>query len=181
MLHAYLDVLETRKKSIFRSTVFRISGRSAGSLVAIPTSVFLSHYKKKTIVSKQTWRRFGTSRERIWFGPKKGEVSCQKTSGNVRTTWKAIYITYLFMCVCVRIARRVCVCMRVRACSLPSPVWNSYAPYCDIICGPLVSTTFCDIIYSTARFSKKMLLNVKCVFWFSLQLLSNTFFILRGN
>ena len=50
------------------------------------------------------------------------------------------------------------------------------------ICSLPRSTTFPRIISQTARFSKKkQLLNTKCVFWFSVQLLSETFLILRGT
>ena len=48
-----------------------------------------------------------------------------------------------------------------------------------IICGLPGSTIFVHIISSTARFSKKLLLNVKCVSGYSLKLLSETFVILR--
>ena len=37
----------------------------------------------------------------------------------------------------------------------------------------------CPLISYTERFLKEMLLNIKCVFGFSLQLLSETFFTLR--
>jgi hypothetical protein len=68
---------------------------------------------------------------------------------------------YLLICVCVRACVRVWlqgsvgVCMRVRACSLANPARNAHAPYCDVICGPSVSTTFFDIISQTVRFSEK--------------------------
>ena len=49
-----------------------------------------------------------------------------------------------------------------------------------IICGLTHSTTFFHIISWTARFSrKKTLLNIKCVFRVSLQLLSEISFTLR--
>jgi len=47
------------------------------------------------------------------------------------------------------------------------------------ICGLLHFTLFFHNFSQTARFSKKKLLTTKCVFWFSLQLLSETFLILR--
>ena len=49
-----------------------------------------------------------------------------------------------------------------------------------VVCGLPCSTIFFHIFPSMARFSKiKKLLNTKFVFWFSLQLLSKTFLILR--
>jgi len=50
------------------------------------------------------------------------------------------------------------------------------------ICGLPSSTQFFHIVSQTARFSKKKklyILNTKCVFQFSLQLLSETFLIAR--
>jgi hypothetical protein len=42
----------------------------------------------------------------------------------------------------------ICVCAgaRVRACSLAYQACKSYAPHCDVICGPSGSTIFFDII-----------------------------------
>ena len=71
---------------------------------------------------------------------------------------KAINITYWPVCECLRVyacmwvPERVGVCMR--AC-LANLARNAYAPYCDVICGPSVSTIFFDIISQTVRFSKK--------------------------
>ena len=51
-----------------------------------------------------------------------------------------------------------------------------------VICGLPHSTIFFHIISQTERFKKKKkLLNTKCVFWFSLQLLSETFIILSRS
>ena len=80
------------------------------------------------------------------------------------------YEYYLLVCVCMR--ARACmwirghmgVCMRISACSLANAACNAYAPYCDVICGPSVSTQFFDIISQTVRFSGKKLLDIKCVF-----------------
>jgi hypothetical protein len=55
------------------------------------------------------------------------------------------------------------VCVRERACSLAYPACNSYAPYCDVICGPSASITFFDIVTNGTIFEKQ-LLNIKCVF-----------------
>ena len=48
-----------------------------------------------------------------------------------------------------------------------------------VTCGLSGSTIFFHIISQTVLFSKKKLLNVKCVFRFSLQMLSETLLILR--
>jgi hypothetical protein len=57
----------------------------------------------------------------------------------------------------------------------------AWACVCAVIpsAATLESTTFFEIIPHTARFSAKKLLNVKCMFWFSLQTLFETFLILR--
>jgi hypothetical protein len=54
-----------------------------------------------------------------------------------------------------------------------------HALYDIDICGLSGSTTLFYIISSTARFLEKNSLNIKCVFWFSPQLLSETFLTLR--
>jgi hypothetical protein len=59
---------------------------------------------------------------------------------------KAISITYLSVCACMWLPERVGVCMRLYACILAYPARKAYAPYCDVICGPLMSTIFFDII-----------------------------------
>jgi len=48
-----------------------------------------------------------------------------------------------------------------------------------VLCGLSGCTVFFHIMPLTARLSRKNLLNMKCVFWFSLQLLSDTYFIRR--
>ena len=73
----------------------------------------------------------------------------------------------------------VCVCVCVCVCSLNYPACNAQAPYNFVICDLSGSTIFFHIISQTTQFSKKKLLNTKCVFWFSLNLLPETFLILR--
>ena len=51
--------------------------------------------------------------------------------------------------------------------------------YYTVICGLTGSKFLFHIISQMTWFLKKMLLNIKCVFWFSLQLLSETFLIIR--
>jgi len=52
-------------------------------------------------------------------------------------------------------------------------------PTCHVISGLPGSTLVFYLLSQTARFSGKKLLNKKCVFWFSLQLFSEIFVILR--
>jgi hypothetical protein len=47
------------------------------------------------------------------------------------------------------------------------------------VCGFCGSTTFFVIIINGTIFGKKKLLNIKCVVWFTLELLFETFLILR--
>jgi len=67
----------------------------------------------------------------------------------------------------------VCVCsLRYLAC-------NAHAPYCHMWSTPLYSI-FPPYLVNGTIFVKT-LLNIKCVFWFSLQHLSETFVIVRRN
>ena len=65
--------------------------------------------------------------------------------------WKS---SYLLLCVCVCVGARALVwvpgrlgvCMRVRACSLAFPSFNTHAPCCDVMCVSSGSTIFFNII-----------------------------------
>ena len=65
----------------------------------------------------------------------------------------------------------------VCVCSLRYPACYAYAPYCHLWPAPLYSIFPHYLIHGTI-FGKR-LLNPKCVFWFSVLLLSVTFLILR--
>jgi hypothetical protein len=67
----------------------------------------------------------------------------------------------------------------VCVCSLSYPARNAHAPYCHLFPAPLYSV-FPHYLINATIFEKK-LLNPKCVFWFSLQGLSEIFLILRRN
>ena len=58
-------------------------------------------------------------------------------------------------------------------CSLCYPACNAHAPYCHLYSTPLYSIFPHFLINDTILWKK--FLNTKCVFWFSLQLLSETF------
>jgi hypothetical protein len=70
----------------------------------------------------------------------------------------------------------VCVC----ACGLSYPACKAHSPFYIAICGLSGSTKLFQTISKQNDFrGKKMLLDTKCVFWFSPQLLSESFLILR--
>jgi len=62
--------------------------------------------------------------------------------------------------------------------ALSYPVRHAHAPHYVITCG-LVLPCFSTLSPKRYNFRKKELLNIKCTFWFSLQILSETFLILR--
>ena len=65
----------------------------------------------------------------------------------------------------------------VCSCNVRYPARNAHAPYCHPWSAPLHNIFPHYLI--KARFSGENLLNTKCVFWFSLQTLSETVLILR--
>ena len=62
---------------------------------------------------------------------------------------------------------------------VPTFAGNAHASYYIHICGLSGSTIFFHILSQTVRFLGKETLNIKCVFWFSPQILSGRFLILR--
>jgi len=69
--------------------------------------------------------------------------------------------------------------LSVCICGLRYPAWNAHAPYYHLWPATLYNI-FPRLLINGTIFEKK-LLNTKCVFWFSLQLLSETFLILIRN
>ena len=88
----------------------------------------------------------------------------------------------IFMCVrartLVRVPWSVGVCMGVRACSLTYPECNAMRHTVTSFEAPLAVPYFPTLSHKWHDFRKK-LLDIKCVFRFSLQLLSKSFLILR--
>ena len=68
-----------------------------------------------------------------------------------------------------------CVCI----CSLRYQVCNAHEPYYHLACPALHN--FSTLSHKTQNFRKQKLSNTKCVFRTSLQISSETFFILRRN
>jgi hypothetical protein len=67
----------------------------------------------------------------------------------------------------------------VCVCSLSYAACKAHAPYYIVICGLSGCTVFFPHYLINGTIFGKRLLNIKCVFWFYLQLLSETFIILR--
>jgi hypothetical protein len=102
------------------------------------------------------------------------ERSIEARSQNNFCRRKAISIAYF----CVR----VCGCesmgagVYLRPCNLNYPACNAHAPYC---LWPLEIHHICWHYLINGTIFGKKILNIKCVFWFSLHTLSKTFPILR--
>jgi hypothetical protein len=127
----------------------------------------------KDIVAEKTKEKMAREKDR-WTIPeylRRTRATMYVTVRRVRESllpWKSNKY-YLLVCVCVRACRYLGVCMRISACSLANPACNAYVPYCDVICGPSISTTFFNIISYTVCFSKKKVIERKiCVLIFSI-------------
>ena len=100
----------------------------------------------------------------------------------------AISITYFCVHVCVvksmRVHASVRVCVGARALACAFPRLGLLIQYATrrrhSVCGLWLQHIFRHYLINDAIFGKK-LLNIKCVFLFSLQLLVETFLILRNN
>jgi len=84
---------------------------------------------------------------------------------------------YVWVCVSARVGECVCVCVCV--CSLSYSACKSQVPWCHLWYVRLYYIF--HIISQTAQCSEKKSIEHKMSFWFSLQLLSETFLIIRRN
>jgi len=80
---------------------------------------------------------------------------------------------------CLQRNRKNCYIFWVCVCSLSHPACKAHAMYFIVICGITSSTVFFSAYVKNGTDIGKMLLNIICVFWFSLQLLSETFLVLK--
>ena len=86
------------------------------------------------------------------------------------------------VCVCVCVWMRGCVGLRfcVLACSLAYPASKAHAPCYNVNCGHMALPYIFLHYVISGTILKKNLLIIKYVFRFSLQILSETFLILRN-
>ena len=108
----------------------------------------------------------------VWDNEQRPKPGASKCS----TRW-AFYVQHnIEVCLCHHcchgkaVSIKYCECV----CSLKCLACNAHVPYCHL----LPVQIFFHFI-SNGTFSKKKLLNIKCVFWLPLQCLSETFHILR--
>ena len=95
------------------------------------------------------------------------QCTCNVTFRRVRAIIVVVEKQYYTTWVCV--------------CSLRHPECHAHAPYCHLQPLAPVYIFFFTLSHKRYDFRKKKLVNIKCVFPVSLQLLSERFFILRIN
>jgi hypothetical protein len=86
------------------------------------------------------------------------------TLGRVRASVVAVEKQNVLHILCV------CVCVCVRVYNLTYPACNAHAPYYIAICVLSDCAAVFHIISQTAQLSRKKLLKINCVFWFSAQI-----------
>jgi len=104
----------------------------------------------------------------------------EKKTGNVRinvTLRRILATVFAIVLHIVSVSVNVCVCVCV--CSLSHPACNAHAPYCHLCPAPLYNCFPHYFINGTIF--EKTIYWMKTVFWFSLQLASETFLILRQS
>ena len=71
----------------------------------------------------------------------------RETIVGVENKYYILVSVFMRACACVRAGARARGRVRAhKSCSLANPACNAYAPCCDVIFGPSVSTIFFDII-----------------------------------
>jgi hypothetical protein len=133
-----------------------------------PRSVHVTIFAVEKKVGVQNYEKFADVFQEYTFTTENWKVTIVKTQDRQCTynvtkrrvresllQWKSNkYYIFACVCACLCVVRacmwvpgRVCVCMRISACSLANPACNAYAPYCDVIRGlPLEFTIFFWII-----------------------------------
>jgi len=135
---------------------------------------------------KHTWTR--RNRPSIYFVPSK---FCRKRKKYIRYMWifvdntgkvritkhrDAFFQKLLQWKGTMYYTASVCVCV----CSLRYPAFNAHSSIFSSVACP-APQYFSTLSHKRHDFRKKKSPKTKCVFWFSLQLLSETFLILRRN
>jgi hypothetical protein len=134
----------------------------------------LRHHKYPGSSEMWCWRRVVKTSwtDRVRNGVVSNRV--KKDSNILLTTRQTMY----FRATIVVVEKQKYYLNSMCLCSLRYPACKAHAQYYTIICRLSMSTVFSHIISWTADV-QKTLLNKKCVFWFSLQILTKAFLILR--
>ena len=148
------------------SLSFEISccGKSKGKAMRCPPTAQFEHWIPRNVFAslKKTEMRYKTHRQR-GSATKTGDITMNVTLRGAFCCGKAISVTYSD-------------CGYI---TFIYPACKADAQYNIVICGTSGYSTLFHIISWTTRLSKKGSLNTKCVFWFSVQILSGTVFIQR--
>jgi hypothetical protein len=96
----------------------------------------------------------------------------------VEKQWVLHISVYVCVFVDALVRGRLGVCVRVRVCSFTYQASNVYVPCYSVISGRSIYHHIRHFLINGTIFRKK-LLDIKCVFWFSLQFLSKWLLILR--
>ena len=158
------DSFITQNACIHRETLWQLQCSGKHRSVLSDSHCFLEQLNKKTRRKRFVKKlKLGLKYHKLFYLGLRLEKQYRHCTYNVTLRrvresllpWKSNkYYWLVCVCACAYVRVRALmwvpgslgVCMRIRACSLTNPACNAYAPYCDVIYGPSVSTTFFDII-----------------------------------